>query len=175
MPDGQQRSAGSALVVVSDVRGNGTSVSILDWDLTPERPYVPTTSTTIEPTTTTSTTTTVKPTTTTSTTTTVTPTTTTSTTVKPTTTTVPAGPSPATWTVRVTSDWTEGYCAEFTVTNPTPSSLTWIVDVPIEGQITSFWNGEYTRSGNTLRVRGASWNHTITAGATTGFGLCSIR
>ena len=77
--------------------------------------------------------------------------------------------------MRITSDWTAGYCAEVTVTNPTSSTLTWIVDTPIEGQITSFWNGEYTRSGNTLRVRGADWNRTILAGATTGFGFCSNR
>ena len=186
-PDGTRRAAGTARFRVSDVRGNGSSVVIDDWSVTPERPYVPptpttttttsTTTTTIKPTTTTSTTTTVKPTTST-TTTTVKPTTTTSTTttVKPTTTTTqPAAPSPATWTMRVTSDWTAGYCAAVTVTNPTSSTLTWIVDTPIEGQITSFWNGEYTRSGNTLRVRGADWNRTILAGGNTGFGFCSNR
>ncbi len=171
LPDGSMRAAGTARIRVSDVRGNGSAVVIDDWSVTPERPYVPptTTTTTVKPTTTT----TVKPTTTTSTTTTVKPTTTT-TTVEPTTT-VPSAPSAATWTMRITSDWNDGYCAEVTVTNPTSSTLTWIVDTPIEGRISSFWNGEYTRSGDTLRVRGADWNRTINAWGTTGFGFCSTR
>ena len=168
LPDGTRRAAGTARFRVSDVRGNGSSVVIDDWSVTPERPYVP------PATTTTSTTTTVKPTTTT-----VKPTTTTSTTttIKPTTTTTtqPAAPSPATWSMRITSDWTTGYCVEVTVTNPTSSPLTWIVDTPVEGQIYTFWNGEHTRSGNTLRVRGVDWNRTINAGASTGFGFCSNR
>ena len=203
LSDGNKRAAGTARIRVSDVRGNGSRVVIDDWSITPERPYVPTSTTTtttpttttaptttavptttVKPTTTTVTPTTVKPTTTTAPTTTVKPTTTTAptttvkpttTTVKPTTTTAPSAPSPATWTMRVTSDWADGYCAEVTVTNPTSATLTWIVDTPIQGQVSSFWNGEYTRSGNTLRVRGADWNRTINAGGSTGFGFCSLR
>lgn len=59
LPDGTMRSAGTALIRVSDARGNGASLVIDDWSLTPSRPYVPpttTTTTTAPPTTTTTTT-----------------------------------------------------------------------------------------------------------------------
>jgi predicted carbohydrate-binding protein with CBM5 and CBM33 domain len=157
---------------------------------------VPPTSTTVAPTTTVAATTTVAPTTTVAattttaagTTTTATPTTTvagttttvaattttraaTTTTVARTTTTAKAGGGKLTLTT--TSNWGSGHCAAGTVKNMGTTSLNWSVKLTIAGQFTSFWDGTYTRVGNTVTVKGAGWNNTILPGATAAFGYCA--
>jgi len=91
-----------------------------------------------------------------------------------TTTTTPA-PSAATWTMAIRSDWGRGYCADVTVRNPTGSPVNWVVDVPVEGTITSLWNADHTRSGDTIRASGLSWNSPLAGGGSTDFGFCGSR
>lgn len=67
-------------------------------------------------------------------------------------------------TVTITNAWDTGYCATLTVTNNTSSAITWQVAVAVEGTVTNLWNGTFTQSGNTITVRGVSWNAVLQPG-----------
>ena len=132
------------------------------------------TTTTVRPTTTTTTvrptTTTVAPTTTT--TTTVRPTTTT---VAPTTTTVAPNTSAATLAMAVTSDWVTGYNADFTITNPGPTTWTsWSVTFSSPLAVSSIWNGIYQQTGASHQVSNETWNATVAPGASVSFGITGV-
>jgi cellulase/cellobiase CelA1 len=149
--------AGSAVLLVADRQGPGTTVSVRHWSLRgPGREPVPPPPTTAPPTT-------------------APPTTAPPTTAPPTTAPPTTAPGAVTWTERVTSDWGAGYCVEFTVLNSTSATVGWQVDVPVDGSIYTFWNGRYERSGSTLRVVGESWNQELAPDRTTSFGFCSNR
>ena len=99
------------------------------------------------------------------------PASTTSTTTTTTTTTVPA--SDVTTVLKVTAQWESGYCANVDVTNNGRSTTKWTVTAPVQGKIYTFWNGEYTRSGDVLTVSGVDWNRSLKSGESTSFGFCS--
>lgn len=78
--------------------------------------------------------------------------------------------------VTITNDWGTGYCATLTVTNNTPSAITWQVTVAVEGTITNLWNGTFTQTGSTITVSGVEWNAVLQAGQTTNsVGFCAAR
>ena len=131
-----------------------------------------TTTPTVPPTTAPKTTTTVPKTTTT---TTVPRTTTTTTTTTSTTTTVPAGSAAATFAMAVTSDWATGFNADFTVTNPGPSTWSsWTVAFEAPITVTSIWNGTHQSTGSTHRVSNETWNASVAPGASVTFGVTAV-
>ncbi|GAB3412073.1 glycosyl hydrolase family 18 protein [Massilia agilis] len=90
----------------------------------------------------------------------------------------PPPPGALTSTVKITADWTSGYCANIAVTNTTSSKVySWAVDVPnIQGTITSLWSGKYTMNGTTMHLSGPDWNKDLAAGATNSdVGYCATR
>lgn len=172
---------GSAELEVVAAKGRGHNVTIRRWSIdsatsspatTVPAPSTTTSSTTTSSTTTTSTTTTTTTTTRPPTTTTTTrPPTTTTTTRPPTTTTVVQGGVSV--STRTFSEWQSGYCVETTVRNEGRSTVEWKVQVPARGSIYTFWNGEYSRSGDLLTVVGVDWNRVLRSGDTAQFGFCS--
>lgn len=79
--------------------------------------------------------------------------------------------------VTKTSDWGTGYCSTVTVTNNTSSTMTWSVNIPIQGTIYTSWNGVFSAlGGGQFNVKGVSWNRTLGAGeATHDVGFCANR
>lgn len=78
-------------------------------------------------------------------------------------------------TLTTTDDWGSGYCANGEVTNNTDSAVDWKVIISPEGTIRDFWNGNYQVVSDGIEVRGAPWNATLQAGASTVFGFCAER
>ncbi|GAB3452968.1 hypothetical protein GCM10027321_02460 [Massilia terrae] len=80
--------------------------------------------------------------------------------------------------VKITADWTSGYCASIAVSNTTTSKVAgWKVDVAnIQGTVSSLWNGKYTMDGSTMHLSGPDWNPDLAAGATNSdVGYCASR
>ncbi len=169
---------GSAALQVVAAPGGGNDVVVDSWTVGDPTLVTTTTSTsttstttspsTTVPVTTVPTTTTTVPTTTTST------TTSTTTTVKPTTTTTTTADG-VTWVVKVQSDWGIGYCADVTVSNPTPKPIDWKISFPIEGRPYTVWNAVWSQSGTTMTASGADWNRTVQPGGTQPWGFCANR
>jgi hypothetical protein len=82
---------------------------------------------------------------------------------------------PATTSISVTNDWSQGYCSDVTVTNPNSTPLTWTVSFTIAGTIYTSWNATLSQSGSTVTASGVSWNQVLQAGANTSFGFCANR
>ncbi|KLR60976.1 hypothetical protein IMCC26207_109494 [Actinobacteria bacterium IMCC26207] len=111
---------------------------------------------------------------TTTTTTTTTPPTTTTAAPTPTTTTTPTTPVTVNRTIKVTSDWGTGYCADVTVSTTSQTAVTWTVKVPItKGKVTSVWEANYKIEGTTLTAQGTPLNAVVRAGAPKTFGFCA--
>jgi chitinase len=73
-----------------------------------------------------------------------------------------------------TSDWGTGFEANYKIANAGPgtvSSWTLEFDLPTSEQISSLWEGVYTRSGTHVTVRNASWNGTIAPGGSVTVGF----
>ncbi|MEH6434173.1 cellulose binding domain-containing protein [Massilia sp. DD77] len=89
---------------------------------------------------------------------------------------LPAGALAA--SLRITADWTSGYCAAVSVTNTSAvKAAGWRVQVPnIQGTVTSFWNGTHSMDGSTMILSGPDWNRDLAAGATNSdAGFCAAR
>jgi GH18 family chitinase len=73
----------------------------------------------------------------------------------------------------VVSDWGSGFNGDVVVTNTGTSSLSdWTVSFDFDGEISGLWNGTIvSRQGGTYTVKGAGWNSTLAAGASTSFGF----
>jgi cellulase/cellobiase CelA1 len=88
------------------------------------------------------------------------------------------GPSPSaepagcSATYRVLSRWPDGYLGEVTVTAGPRAVTDWVVAWPATGRgITQSWGAEVTEAGGGVRATGLSWNRTLSAGASTSFGV----
>jgi len=77
--------------------------------------------------------------------------------------------------VTIGSDWGSGYCANVKVTNQGDQPADWVVEIEIEGSISSFWSATYDQAGNRIKAQGVSWNRTLQPGGTTTFGFCVER
>ena len=65
----------------------------------------------------------------------------------------------------VNDDWVAGYCATVTVTNLAAVDVTWMIEVEIEGTISSIWNAEATpTSGDWVQFNGVAWNAVLPLG-----------
>ncbi|MES2901562.1 MAG: glycosyl hydrolase family 18 protein [Pseudomonadota bacterium] len=88
-------------------------------------------------------------------------------------------PTPAALTaaVIIKDDWTTGYCATVTVTNSsTTAASKWSVNLPLQGQVTSLWNGQYKPGVESIVLSGPSWNPDLAAGAkVSDIGFCATR
>ncbi|MDW6004816.1 expansin EXLX1 family cellulose-binding protein [Vibrio mangrovi] len=73
------------------------------------------------------------------------------------------------------SSWNDGYCETVTVTNNNDHGVVWAVTLDITGSVYNLWDGQWSQSGKTLSVTGASWNDSLSAGASTTFGFCANR
>jgi O-glycosyl hydrolase len=86
----------------------------------------------------------------------------------------PTGTAACSATYRITNSWQDGFQADVTVTNSSPTPLNgWTVTWPLPGgqTISQVWNGTLTTTASTVTVTNASWNGAIAAGASTSFGL----
>ncbi|TMR98732.1 cellulase family glycosylhydrolase [Nonomuraea basaltis] len=78
----------------------------------------------------------------------------------------------------VQSQWSTGYVAQATVTNTSTSTQTsWTVTftLPAGHTITGYWNAAVTVSGQTVTAENLSYNGTLAANASTGFGFQASR
>ncbi|MFJ8135179.1 cellulose binding domain-containing protein [Streptomyces sp. NPDC096013] len=77
-------------------------------------------------------------------------------------------------TYRITNQWSGGFQADVQVTNTGSTawngwSLGWSF---ADGQrIGQLWNADYTQSGATVTAKNVSWNGTVAAGSSVGFGF----
>ncbi len=81
-------------------------------------------------------------------------------------------PSACTATYTITDNWGTGFVAEVRFTTPV-ALKSWTAGWNFSGnqRITNLWNGVFSQSGTAVSVRNASWNGTVAAGGTTGFGF----
>jgi GH18 family chitinase len=93
--------------------------------------------------------------------------------------TTPPTPQPGqvTASVAVASDWGAGYCANVTVSNSGATSADkWSIPVPLQGQVTTFWNGSYVQTGLAMVLSGPPWHKNLAAGEVLhGIGFCARR
>jgi endoglucanase len=73
----------------------------------------------------------------------------------------------------VTSDWGSGFTAAITVTDSGSSAITgWTLTYTYTGNqtLTDGWSGNWSQSGETITVTNASWNGSLSAGASSSIG-----
>ncbi|WP_426210887.1 cellulase family glycosylhydrolase [Massilia sp. TWP1-3-3] len=78
-------------------------------------------------------------------------------------------------TLRITSDWAAGYCADVAVKNSGSVPVVWKVLLTVQGRVNNLWNADYTQSGATLAASGKSYNATVQPNGTQSFGFCAVR
>ncbi|MGC9670443.1 cellulose binding domain-containing protein [Planosporangium sp. 12N6] len=89
------------------------------------------------------------------------------------------GPEPAaaaglTATFSKDSDWGSGYQGRFTIANPGGAARTgWRLEftLPTDTTLSSFWDANVTRSGNTVVATDRGYNAAVSPGAATAFGF----
>lgn len=89
-----------------------------------------------------------------------------------------ACPGSLTSTLRVTSSWQTGYCADITVTNAGASTLnSWTVTLTMnQSTMNNNWSANFqTTSSGVYRVTPLNWNSTLAAGASTTVGFCANK
>ena len=75
----------------------------------------------------------------------------------------------------VTSDWTSGFNADFTLTNRGTSPWTaWAVDFESAISISSIWNGLHQGTGTSHRVTNETWNGSVAPGGSVTFGVTAL-
>ena len=77
--------------------------------------------------------------------------------------------------LKVTSDWGNGYCANIDIINGGTRQVTkWTVNVNIpSSQLTNAWSSSATTSGSVLSLAPVSYNQTIAPSASVGIGYCA--
>ena len=77
-------------------------------------------------------------------------------------------------TYRITNQWTGGFQADVQVTNTGSTPWTgWALGWSFADgqQIGQLWNADYTQSGAAVTAKNVSWNGTVAAGSSVGFGF----
>jgi cellulase/cellobiase CelA1 len=78
--------------------------------------------------------------------------------------------------VVVNNDWGGGYCANLLLKNSGSAAVTWNISIPVNGTVSSLWNGSWRQSGSVLNVSGVPWNNTLQPGQTdSSVGFCASR
>jgi len=77
--------------------------------------------------------------------------------------------------LKITSDWGGGYCADVTVTNSGSSAITsWTAVVQLnQSTLASIWNATATQSGTLLTAVGVDFNSALAPGGSGVFGFCA--
>jgi len=73
------------------------------------------------------------------------------------------------------SDWGAGYCNNVTVTNNGSTDEDWVIEIDIDGTISSHWNAQASGNVGLVRFGGVNWNDIIAPGADASFGYCANR
>ncbi|MBT6492278.1 MAG: DUF1588 domain-containing protein [Deltaproteobacteria bacterium] len=72
------------------------------------------------------------------------------------------------------SRWNSGACFDVVVTNNSDATITWEIEVPLEGNLENIWNAEVTQNLVTsLVVHGVGWNASLAPTGTASFGYCT--
>jgi hypothetical protein len=68
---------------------------------------------------------------------------------------------------QVNSDWGSGFTVAITITNNGPAISSWVLQYSYTGsqRLQNGWNGTWSQSGQTVTVTSASWNGSLSAGA----------
>ncbi|WP_328931903.1 MULTISPECIES: cellulose binding domain-containing protein [unclassified Streptomyces] len=77
-------------------------------------------------------------------------------------------------TYRITNQWTGGFQADVQITNTGSTPWNgWSLDWSFTDgqQISQLWNADYTQSGATVTAKNVTWNATVAAGSSAGFGF----
>ncbi|MEU7564211.1 endo-1,4-beta-xylanase, partial [Streptomyces eurythermus] len=76
-----------------------------------------------------------------------------------------------------TSDWTDGYNGQVTVTAGSAPITNWSVTLtfPSGQQVSALWNGSPTWNGDVATVRSTTYNGSLAAGASTSFGFTVMK
>ncbi len=72
----------------------------------------------------------------------------------------------------ITSQWNAGFSVSITITSSSSAISSWILQYTYSGnqQLTQGWDGNWSQSGETVTVTNASWNGSLSAGASTQIG-----
>ncbi|CAL9347254.1 endo-1,4-beta-xylanase [Streptomyces sp. enrichment culture] len=76
-----------------------------------------------------------------------------------------------------TSDWTDGYNGQVTVTAGSAPITSWSVTLtfPSGQKVSALWNGSPTWNGDVATVRSTAYNGSLAAGASTSFGFTVMK
>ncbi|MFF4715965.1 endo-1,4-beta-xylanase [Streptomyces eurythermus] len=76
-----------------------------------------------------------------------------------------------------TSDWTDGYNGQVTVTAGSAPITNWSVNLtfPSGQKVSALWNGSPTWNGDVATVRSTTYNGSLAAGASTSFGFTVMK
>lgn len=86
---------------------------------------------------------------------------------------LPPGDSEVDVEVVPSSSWPTGSCNDVTVTNVSDANVTWEVELPIAGMITTAWSSTYTEQDGSAVFVGEAFNATLEPGWSATFGYCS--
>src|SRR6478735_7809380 len=77
--------------------------------------------------------------------------------------------------IKTSSDWGAGYCADVTLKNNSTSAITdWRVTLDMNGStLSNLWNGTNSGTTGTVNVTPAAFNKTIAPGSSAAFGFCA--
>jgi hypothetical protein len=74
----------------------------------------------------------------------------------------------------LTSEWSNGYCADVAIRNASPArTWTWAATVDPNGTLTSAWSATSEVEGELVTFLPLSWNAVLEPGATAHFGFCA--
>ncbi len=75
----------------------------------------------------------------------------------------------------VNAQWDGGFCDNIIISNPTDSDILWNIEIPVEGNIYTLWNANYSYNSTSkiLTASGVEWNKIAKANNTSEFGYCA--
>jgi endo-1,4-beta-D-glucanase Y len=79
-------------------------------------------------------------------------------------------------TVKKTSDWETGFCADVIVNNNTDHTVDWVTKFEPGGTINNLWSASYKLLPNgKIRAEGLDWNNEVASGQSVTFGYCADK
>jgi hypothetical protein len=75
----------------------------------------------------------------------------------------------------VTTTWSDGWCADVVVENPSSETVIWELVAELGGPLDSWWSSRPVPEGARVRFSGEWWNTELEAGEATDFGFCVGR
>ena len=87
----------------------------------------------------------------------------------------PMGLGGVQFSIAVSNDWGNGYCANGAVSNEGDEPTAWTGRWPADGQVDNIWGAQVDVDGETWVFRGQQHNETLEPGQSTNFGFCARR